>query len=129
MMSDMSSPASRVIAGSPAVDPEVIEQLRFLEDEDQPNVVAELLTLYIEHAPPKLQAIHEALERADFAALKRAAHSLKGSSANVGARGMHQVCERLEHDASPDRLAEARSLYAQLVDEYAVVEQALKAQM
>ena len=127
-MVDMSL-ASRVIAGSPAVDPDVIEQLRFLEDEDQPNVVAELLALFIEHAPPKLQTIREALESGDLAAVKRAAHSLKGSSANVGARGMQQICERLEHGATADRLSEARALVAQLIEEFSVVEQALKAEM
>ena len=128
MMSDMTY-ASRVIAGSPAVDPEIIEQLRFLEDEDQPNVVTELLTLFIEHAPPKLQALRDAAAAGDLAALKRAAHSLKGSSANVGARGMQQICEQLEHEVTADALTDARSLVTQLNEEFTVVEQALRAQM
>jgi HPt (histidine-containing phosphotransfer) domain-containing protein len=128
MMIDMSF-ASRVIAGSPAVDPDVIEQLRFLEDDDQPNVVSELFTLFIDHVPPKLQAIREALESGDLAALKRAAHSLKGSSANVGARGMHRLCERLEHESAADALSDARVLVAQLTEEFGIVEQALKAEM
>jgi len=128
MMTDMTF-ASRVITGSPAVDPETIEQLRFLEDDDQPNVVAELLTLFIEHAPPKLEALRAAADSGDLTALKRAAHSLKGSSANIGARGMQQICERLEHEVTADALADARSLVAQLGEEFAVVEQALRAQM
>jgi HPt (histidine-containing phosphotransfer) domain-containing protein len=128
MMIDRSL-VSRVIAGSPAIDPDVIEQLRFLEDDDQPNVVSELFTLFIDHAPPKLQAIREAVESGDLAALKRAAHSLKGSSANVGARGMHRLCDRLEHESAADGLSAARVVLAELTEEFAVVEQALKAEM
>jgi HPt (histidine-containing phosphotransfer) domain-containing protein len=117
---------SRVIAGSPAIDPEAIEQLRFLEDEDQPNVVAELIALFIEHTPPKLRQLTEAIETHDIPALKRAAHSLKGSSANVGARGMQQVCERLEHNP-PEAFSEAPALLALLKAEFEIVEPALNA--
>jgi HPt (histidine-containing phosphotransfer) domain-containing protein len=121
--------ASRVIPGSPAIDPEAIEQLRFLEDEDQPNVVAELVQLFIEHAPPKITAIREALVHGDAGAVKRAAHSLKGSSANVGARGMQQVCERIEHAAAAGDLAGTPALLAQLEEESAIVADALRAEI
>ena len=91
---------SRVNPGNPAVDPEAIEQLRFLEDEDQPNVVAELVLLFVEHTPPKIAAIRDGITQGDAGAVKRAAHSLKGSSANVGATGMQHVCEQIEQAAA-----------------------------
>jgi len=117
---------SRVNPGSPAIDPEAIEQLRFLEDEDQPNVVAELVALFVEHTPPKLAQLAEAIETHDLDALKRAAHSLKGSSANVGAQGMQRVCQQLEHNP-PEAFGQAPELLALLRDEFAIVEPALKA--
>ena len=91
MMSSAMTYPSRVNPGSPAVDPEAIEQLRFLEDEDQPNVVAELVLLFVEHTPPKIAAIRDGIAQGDAGAVKRAAHSVKGSSANVGATGMQHV--------------------------------------
>lgn len=121
--------ASRVIPGSPAIDPEAIEQLRFLEDEDQPNVVAELVGLFIEHAPPKITVIRDAIAQGDAQGVKRAAHSLKGSSANIGARGMQQVCERLEQQAAAGDLSEAAGLLAQLDEESVIVEAALRAEI
>lgn len=117
---------SRVLAGSPAIDPEAIEQLRFLEDEDQPNVVAELVALFLEHSPPKIKQIAEAIDAHDIPALKRAAHSLKGSSGNVGAQGMQKVCEQLEHNP-PEAFDQAPALLALLREEFAIVEPALKA--
>lgn len=116
---------SQVIAG-PAIDAEAIEQLRFLEDEDQPSVVAELVGLFLEHTPPKLQQMAEAIETGDVPLLRRAAHSLKGSSGNVGARGMQEICGTLEHNP-PEALSDAPRLLALLRKEFVVVEQALKA--
>jgi len=117
---------SRVLADTRAIDPEAIEQLRFLEDEDQPNVVAELVALFVEHTPPKLKQLAEAIETHDLAALRRAAHSLKGSSANVGARGMQHVCEQLEHNP-PEAFDQAPALLVLLEAEFAIVEPALNA--
>jgi HPt (histidine-containing phosphotransfer) domain-containing protein len=120
---------SRVNPGNPAVDPEAIEQLRFLEDEDQPNVVAELVLLFVEHTPPKISAIRDGITQGDAGAVKRAAHSLKGSSANVGATGMQHVCEQIEHAAAGGDLGPARELLPLLEQEVAVVVEALQAEL
>ena len=120
---------SRVNPGNPAVDPEAIEQLRFLEDEDQPNVVAELVLLFVEHTPPKIAAIRDGIAQGDAGAVKRAAHSLKGSSANVGATGMQHVCEQIEHAAAGGDLGPARELLPLLEQEVAVVVEALQAEL
>jgi two-component system, sensor histidine kinase and response regulator len=120
---------SRVNPGTPAIDPEAIEQLRFLEDEDQPNVVAELVMLFVEHAPPKITAIKDGTANGDADAVKKAAHSLKGSSANVGALGMQQVCEKIEHAAAGGDLKPAIELMPLLEQETAVVVEALQAEL
>jgi HPt (histidine-containing phosphotransfer) domain-containing protein len=128
MLPTMTYP-SRVNPGTPAIDPESIEQLRFLEDEDQPNVVAELVLLFVEHTPPKIAAIKDGVAQGDAGAVKRAAHSLKGSSANVGAFGMQQVCEKIEHAAANGDLAPARELLPLLESEVSVVVEALQAEL
>ena len=93
------------------------------------HVVAELVGLFIEHAPPKITAIREAIAGGDAEAAKRAAHSLKGSSANVGARGMQQVCEQIEQAAAGGVLSQAPALLAQLEEESVVVAAALRAEV
>jgi HPt (histidine-containing phosphotransfer) domain-containing protein len=128
MLPTMTYP-SRVHPGNPAVDPEAIEQLRFLEDEDQPNVVAELVQLFVEHTPPKITAIRDGIAQGDAGAIKRAAHSLKGSSANVGATGMQYVCEQIEQAASGGDLGPATELLPLLEQEVAVVIEALQAEI
>lgn len=62
--------------------------------------------------------------KVDASKIRLAAHSLKGSSANVGASAMAELCFRLETMAlenalqnSPPVLAEIKSLYQQMQPE------------
>ena len=67
-----------------------------------------LLEAYLEESMALCAAIQEAIKAADGNALSHAAHSLKGSSANVGAeevRRIATVLERVELDADPDAAA------------------------
>lgn len=116
---------SLVFPGAPAIDPEAIEHLRILEDEDEPDVVGELIRLFIANTPPRLTAMDAALAAGDLTALRRAAHSLKSSAANLGAIGIRQVCEKLEEMRDPSLLDEVAHLVGLLHREFAVVTQAL----
>jgi signal transduction histidine kinase/HPt (histidine-containing phosphotransfer) domain-containing protein/ActR/RegA family two-component response regulator len=72
---------------SPAVDPEVIAALRRdLQMPGEPDVVAELADLFRTSAAPLLEEIGAAVTQADATALRQAAHNLKGTSANLGAK-------------------------------------------
>jgi two-component system, sensor histidine kinase and response regulator len=118
---------SLVFPGSPAIDPDAIEGLRLLEDEDEPNVVGELVDLFLKNAPPRLTAMADAVAAGDRSALSRVAHSLKSSSANLGALGMSHVCERLERMKEPSVQEDAGALVSLLNQEYEVVIRALTA--
>ena len=63
-----------------AVDGNVLAALRDLQGEGRPDILAELIAIYLRDTPPRLAALHEAVARTDAAALRRAAHGLKGSS-------------------------------------------------
>lgn len=67
-----------------------------------------LLEAYLEESTALCDAIRDAIKAGDGDALSRAAHSLKGSSANVGAeevRRIATVLERVELVADPDAAA------------------------
>lgn len=116
---------SHVFPGSQAIDLEAIDQLRLLEDEDEPDVVGELVRLFLRNTPPRLAAMDEALAAQDLVTLSKSAHSLKSSSAHLGAIGMRQVCEKLEAMKDPVHLDEATHLVALLHREFEVVSRAL----
>jgi two-component system sensor histidine kinase/response regulator len=76
-------------------DPSKIEQLRELMDNDR----AEMLSLAEEYEGNSISLIgqlREAVAGQSPSALTRAAHTLKSSSALLGASGLAQLCEDLE---------------------------------
>ena len=73
------------------------EQLAELKDvlEDEFGI---LISTYLADAKLRLQLIEQGLQNQDYEAVRLAAHSLKGASANLGALLLAELCEKLEHD-------------------------------
>ncbi|MBI5801497.1 MAG: PAS domain S-box protein [Verrucomicrobia bacterium] len=78
------------------LDFSVLNTLRDLSEPGQPDPVVELIDLFMEDAPERLQAMQTSLDRRDAEALKIAAHSLKGSAKNLGAKPLAKICAELE---------------------------------
>jgi CheY-like chemotaxis protein len=93
------SPPAEPGAPDEAVDASVVAALRDLQRAGQPDILAELIAVYLRDTPSRLTALDEALARADAAALWREAHGLKGSSSHIGAVEMAQLCADLEGQA------------------------------
>jgi signal transduction histidine kinase/ligand-binding sensor domain-containing protein/CheY-like chemotaxis protein/HPt (histidine-containing phosphotransfer) domain-containing protein len=97
-------------------DPVDWEQLMVVADGDR-GFAQELVQVFIDSGDATLRDIQLALERGDLAAVKRAAHSLKGSSANMQARMTSEAAARLEAAASAGTAAELSELQRQLREE------------
>lgn len=100
-----------------AVDASVLADLEEMQEEGEPDFVAELIGLYLEDAPRKLSLMREAARAADAAALRRAAHGLKGSSASLGAFGVAAACAELERACREDCSGQTPALLARLARE------------
>jgi HPt (histidine-containing phosphotransfer) domain-containing protein len=104
------------------LDPAVVESLRQLTPPGEPDVLQEILTLFLNEVPKKIEALRAAVPGGDLTAVQRTAHSLKGSSGNIGARALHDVCRRLDDEAKSGELARVPPLLECVVAEYARVE-------
>ena len=60
------------------------------------GIVAEVGGLFLHHSPDKVRAIQEAAEKSDAGAIQLAAHSLKSSSAYIGATHLSALAKELE---------------------------------
>ena len=78
------------------LDFSVLATLRDLSEPGLPDPVVELIDLFMEDAPDRLHAMQTSLDRRDAEALKIAAHSLKGSAKNLGAKPLGRICAELE---------------------------------
>jgi HPt (histidine-containing phosphotransfer) domain-containing protein len=72
------------------------QRLTELQNETDVEFVCELIDIYMAEVPKMVQAIHDAISKKDFVALKSTAHALKGSSLNLGAKRIGELCLELE---------------------------------
>jgi PAS domain S-box-containing protein len=79
-----------------AVDALIDEaRMRTFRD-DYPDIVDQLLNLFLQSTPPLLDELRAAVDGGDGDELRRAAHKLKGSCQNIGATFMATLCRALE---------------------------------
>ena len=88
-------PASSQI-GPEEIDLSGLTSLAELKSIGEPDLVVELIDLYLKDGPERIQKIKTAAARADATGLKQAAHTLKGSSASLGFHQLSEICEQLE---------------------------------
>ncbi len=107
------NPESKPVCLETPTAPVDWERLMLTADNDH-DFAAELVQLFIESGDSVLKDIRDALERGDMAALGRAAHSLKGSSANMCAGLASEAAARLESAARAGVAEEVAKLEVQL---------------
>jgi histidine phosphotransfer protein HptB len=84
------------MADTPAIDPEAIGNLRELNPGDNGEFLKEIVSIYLEDTPKRIGELKASLASGDAATFTRAAHTIKGSSSNVGAVALKGVAERME---------------------------------
>jgi HPt (histidine-containing phosphotransfer) domain-containing protein len=113
------------ITGDP-LDDEIIASLRELPGDGDVDLLTELIDLFVSDAPPRLAEIRRALVMGDSRTVTSLAHSLKGSSANLGAHHMAGLCAELERQGRAGSLERSETLRDQIEREFCRVRQALE---
>ena len=120
--------AEKQVEPGPALDRAVLSELRQLQGEGEPDIVQELAEAFEFETPPLLEALCQAVAEGQPEQLKRAAHNLKGSSHNLGARTMAALSAGLETLGKHGTVEGAAELVTRLEQEYLRVCQALAAE-
>jgi PAS domain S-box-containing protein len=92
---------------------------------DDEALLKEILVLYLDDAPHQIEALKEALERGDSSTIRQQAHSLKGSSGNVGAVSMQEMALQMEKAGEKGDLKEATILFEIIEKEFENFKEAL----
>jgi histidine phosphotransfer protein HptB len=98
----------------PDLDPEAISNLRALGDEGDDTFLKEIIGIYLEDTPLRLADLRTAAAKGDPALYTRAAHTIKGSSSNVGAMAVRALAEELEHRSKTETHSALEPLRARL---------------
>jgi HPt (histidine-containing phosphotransfer) domain-containing protein len=108
------------------LDPEAIANLRALSPDDDDGFLREILGIFLEDTPMRIAELHASRNNGDAASFTRAAHSIKGSSSNVGALELRAAAERLEAHAKQAGITGADTLLAAVEAAFARVEPELR---
>jgi HPt (histidine-containing phosphotransfer) domain-containing protein len=104
------------------LDPVIIDSLRQLTPPGEPDVLDEVLRLFLDDVPRRIDRLRAAWAAGDVTEVHRAAHSLKGSAGNIGAHALFAVCKQLDERGKAGDLAGTEQLVAALVEEFGKVE-------
>ena len=89
--------------------------------------LVELIGTYLGDSPTLIAGLRAGLASGDAAAVRRAAHTLKSTSASFGATRLVTICREIEAAAAADDLGELGSRADRAATEYEAVAAALRA--
>ena len=107
----------------PVIDEEVLEELRSMLGDE----VQHLVEVFLEDTPKLLARLEVAASEGDMDGLRDAAHSLKSSSANLGAMLLSAAARRVEQGAREGTLERPAVAVALVVNEFARARRQLRA--
>lgn len=116
------SGSSKSKYAEPVLDAEMIDSLRSMGE----DIFIELIGIYLEEAPAQIEDILKAVSQNDPSKMGAVAHSLKGSSLNLGANTLGAVAKKIELMGKESSLDGIEDLLEELKLRYADVETELK---
>jgi len=110
---------------SSPIDLKVLSELRELQVKGQPDIMTRVVEAYLQGANSFMAELKEISVSADTEKTQYIAHSLKSSSANVGAMRLAQLSKELEARCKNGAKGEIDSLIEEIQAEFVAVENVL----
>lgn len=111
------------------LDRTALVQIRALQRPGSTDLTSKIINLYLDTSPDLIAKIRDAAVQRDSTNLWQAAHSLKSSSANLGALVLANLCKELEQRGREGRLENIERLLRELEMAYIQVREALRAEL
>jgi len=114
-----STPVATLKSDKPTFDPVIFQQLR--EMLEQEEVLADVIQHYLEDAPKLLAELSDGITQEETEVVARTAHTLKSSSAMVGASCLAHFCQELETQSKGGTVELGATLLSQIKAEYELI--------
>lgn len=108
------------------LDETVLDSISALQQEGMPDILGELIEIYLKESENLIQTLSHSMEDNDAEGMARSAHSLKSSSGNMGAMALAELCKDMEVNGRRQMTDHAVDDYNQIIAEYQRVQSALK---
>ena len=88
-------------------DEKALDAIKALQRPGRPDILGKIVNMYLDKTPELIADIEGGIAANDAARVKMAAHTLKSSSAYLGATTLADQCNKLETKAANDDLADS----------------------
>jgi len=120
-----SPPGDHAEADEFAIDFAVIDELHALGEPDGETLLTEIVDQFVRDAEPLLVEVRDAVLAGDADAVRRIAHSLKGSASQLGGQRFASSCGRLEALATAGGLTDGQDHLLEVEAEYQTLRRGL----
>jgi two-component system sensor histidine kinase/response regulator len=120
-------PESREVIQRDVINRHALDNIRALSKDRGEALVHKVIAAYFDDTPQLLQALHKAIAGLDAMNLRKTAHSLKSSSANVGAEALAQMCKEMETLGRTETTEGASGILIDMEQEFQAVRHSLSA--
>lgn len=107
---------------SSSIDLNTLNELKEIMEDD----FNELITIFISDGINQIELLKQAIESSETENIRRIAHTLKGSSSNLGITGLSELSKTLEYSAAENQLADADALLKKISSEFETVKKTLE---
>jgi len=117
----MPGPDTDQLSYDDLIDSKVLNKLKTLRDvqaPDEPDIVTNLVDMFLSHVPDRTNALRAALSQQDMLLVERLAHTLRSSCASIGAHSMASLCGVLENQAAQGLQEGAQELLDRLENHF-----------
>jgi len=109
-------------SGTPILNSKLIDQIRELDASGSDALIYKVLHTYLESSGEYMQKIKDAILNDDVDNIRKLAHTLKSSSANIGAEYLSGIFKQIEMFAKAGELIQIKEQADNLQQHYQVVE-------
>jgi two-component system sensor histidine kinase/response regulator len=102
----------------PVLQQKPLDNIRSMQQPGSPSILNRIITIFLQESPNLLASIQQAVSEKDSTSLLEAAHSLKSSSANLGAVKLSAISRELEALGKADNIVLAGELLDKLESAY-----------
>ncbi len=106
------------VVGEELINRRALDTIRALQPEGEPDILTRIISIYLEDTPNQMDSLYRALRNKDATEVRSIAHSLKSSSANIGALTLSALFKDLEHRAYTNALHGSMEVFITAQEEY-----------
>ncbi len=116
-----------VVPQRDVINRHALDNIRALSKDRGEALVHKVVAAYVDDTPQHLRTLRRAIDGLDSGNLRKIAHSLKSSSANVGAETLAQMCKDMETLGRTETTEGAATILTDMEHEFQAVRHSLSA--